>query len=64
VKDLLSNYGQLGVLWWDTPVSMTPERVAKFLPLLKLQPQIITNNRLDKDICSRYHDHCAGRFSR
>ncbi|HXT11488.1 MAG TPA: alpha-L-fucosidase [Candidatus Angelobacter sp.] len=47
VKELLSNYGPISVLWWDTPVGMTPERVAKFLPLLKLQPAIITNNRLD-----------------
>src|SRR5215469_18345009 len=47
VKELLSNYGPISVLWWDTPVGMTPERVAKFLPLLKLQPALITNNRLD-----------------
>lgn len=49
VKELLSNYGPVSILWWDTPVNMTPERVAKFLPLLKLQPNIITNNRLDKE---------------
>jgi alpha-L-fucosidase len=47
VKELLSNYGPISVLWWDTPVAMTPDRVAKFLPLLKLQPALITNNRLD-----------------
>lgn len=47
VKELLSNYGPISVLWWDTPVEMTPERVDKFLPLLKLQPALITNNRLD-----------------
>jgi alpha-L-fucosidase len=28
---------------------MTPERVNKLLPLLKLQPALVTNNRLDKD---------------
>lgn len=49
VKEILSNYGPVSVLWWDTPVNMTPERVARFLPLLKLQPGIVTNNRLDKD---------------
>lgn len=46
VKELLSNYGKVSVLWWDTPVDMTPERAKKFLPLLKLQSGIITNNRL------------------
>jgi alpha-L-fucosidase len=49
VKELLSNYGDVSTIWWDTPVNMTPERVEKFLPLLKLQPKLITNNRLDKD---------------
>ena len=49
VQELLTGYGSLGVLWWDTPKDMTPARVKKLLPLLKLQPDIITNNRLDKD---------------
>ena len=49
VKELLTNYGPgvPAVLWWDTPVGMTPERAEKILPLLKLQPDIIINNRLD-----------------
>jgi alpha-L-fucosidase len=47
VKELLTNYGPVSVLWFDTPSKlMTPERAAEFLPLLKLQPQIIVNNRL------------------
>ena len=48
VRELLSNYGPVAVLWWDTPVNMTDERALQFLPLLKLQPQIVTNNRLIK----------------
>jgi alpha-L-fucosidase len=48
VKEILSNYGRLAVLWWDTPVGMTSERSGKFLPLLRLQPNLITNNRLDR----------------
>ena len=47
VREILSNYGKVAVLWFDTPVSMTSERAAKFLPLLKLQPDIVVNNRLD-----------------
>jgi alpha-L-fucosidase len=46
VREILSNYGPVAVLWWDTPAEMTRERAAQFLPLLKLQPGIITNNRL------------------
>ncbi len=47
VKELLTNYGPIAVLWFDTPGKlMTPDRAAQFLPLLDLQPQIIVNNRL------------------
>jgi alpha-L-fucosidase len=49
VKELLNNYGPgvPAVLWFDTPVSMTPERVEQFFPLLQSHPQVIINNRLD-----------------
>jgi len=47
LKELFSNYGQVAMVWWDTPVGMTPEYAQKILPLLKLQPDIISNNRLD-----------------
>lgn len=47
IKELFSNYGKVAVIWWDTPIGMTPARAEKLLPLLKLQPDIISNNRLD-----------------
>ena len=34
------------VLWWDTPTDMNKERAEKLLPLLRLKPGIIYNNRL------------------
>ncbi len=46
VREILSNYGPIAVLWWDTPVDMTRERADLLLPLLRLQPGIIYNNRL------------------
>jgi len=46
IKEILSNYGPISVLWFDTPVDMNHERAEKILPLLKLQPGIIYNNRL------------------
>jgi alpha-L-fucosidase len=49
VRELLTQYGDVAVLWWDTPTGMNTERAEKLLPLLKLQPQIISNNRLDKN---------------
>lgn len=46
VRELLSNYGRISILWWDTPCGMTKEMADLLLPLIKLQPGIITNNRL------------------
>jgi alpha-L-fucosidase len=46
VREILSNYGPVAVLWWDTPMDMTKERAEMLLPLLKLQPGIIVNDRL------------------
>jgi alpha-L-fucosidase len=48
VKELLTNYGDVAVLWWDTPTGMTDDYAAKLNALLKLQPGIITNDRLKK----------------
>ncbi|HEX8427495.1 alpha-L-fucosidase [Hymenobacter sp.] len=46
VREILSNYGDVDILWWDTPQEMTPARAAKFKPLLDAHPKLITNNRL------------------
>jgi len=46
VREILSHYGPIAVLWWDTPVNMNPERAAKLFALTRLQPAIITNDRL------------------
>jgi len=46
VAEILSNYGKLAVLWWDTPTNMNRQRADMLLPLIQLQPGIITNNRL------------------
>lgn len=46
VRELLTNYGPISIFWWDTPVGMTLERAARLAEVLKLQPKIVTNNRL------------------
>lgn len=46
VKELLSNYGKVGIIWWDTPQDMSQERVDLMLEPLKMQPGIIQNNRM------------------
>lgn len=46
VREILTNYGPIAILWWDTPEDMTPERAQMLRPLIQLQPGLITNNRL------------------
>lgn len=47
VREILSNYGDIAIIWWDTPAQMTPELAAPLYALAKeLQPAIIMNNRL------------------
>ncbi|MDR1809914.1 MAG: alpha-L-fucosidase [Prevotella sp.] len=48
VKELLSNYGDVAVLWWDTPVGMTDKFASELSGLLAEHPQIITNDRLKR----------------
>jgi len=46
VKELLTKYGPISVFWWDTPADMNKERATKILEVMKLQPNIIQNDRL------------------
>jgi len=48
VKELLTNYGDVDIIWWDTPTGMTDEYAAKLDALLKIQPHIISNDRLKR----------------
>lgn len=48
VREILTNYGDIAVVWWDTPTGMTGEYAEKLKALLALQPNIITNDRLKR----------------
>src|SRR5687767_11373388 len=48
VKEILTNYGDVAVLWWDTPTGMTDEFAEKLNATLALQPNIVTNDRLKR----------------
>ena len=62
VREILSNYGPIAVLWWDTPIDMNKERADMLFPLTKLQPGIITNNRLGGWVRGR-HRHTRTAYS-
>ena len=48
VKELLSNYGPIAVMWFDSDGAQpkTPEQAARYAPILKLQPDLIVDPRL------------------
>ncbi|MEP5341816.1 MAG: alpha-L-fucosidase [Algibacter sp.] len=50
VKQLLTEYGDIAIFWWDTPRKMTKEVVDSLYNITTaLQPKIITNDRLGDD---------------
>jgi len=47
VRELLSNYGPVALIWFDTPRMMTPERAQRFATILRtLQPKTLIDGRL------------------
>jgi len=51
VRELLTNYGKIDMIWFDTPGSMKKEESEAFLNLAKdLQPEIIVSGRVGNDV--------------
>jgi alpha-L-fucosidase len=47
VREILTNYGPLGLIWFDVPKNMTSERAAKFENLVhELQPECLVSGRI------------------
>jgi alpha-L-fucosidase len=47
VRELLTNYGPIALLWFDTPLNMTPPRAQRFVDLVReVQPGCLINGRL------------------
>src|SRR5256885_9193493 len=47
VRELLTNYGPVALIWFDTPRMMTPERAQRFANILRtLQPKTLIDGRL------------------
>jgi len=44
-REILTRY-PIDILWWDTPMHMTPQRAAPLAALTKLRPGLIMNDRL------------------
>jgi alpha-L-fucosidase len=55
VRELLSNYGPIGLIWFDVPVMMTAERSKLFADLVhSIQPATLINSRLGQ---GNLHDY-------
>lgn len=48
VQQLLTDYGPIGIFWWDTPRNMSEKAFHALHSLTSLQPNCITNDRLGK----------------
>jgi alpha-L-fucosidase len=47
VRELLTGYGPIALIWFDTPMNMTPERAERFVDLVRrMQPDCLINGRL------------------
>jgi len=47
VRELLTGYGPVALIWFDTPRMMTPERTQRFVDILRtLQPKTLIDGRL------------------
>src|SRR5436190_21565176 len=50
VKELLTGYGPVALIWFDTPRMMTPERGQRFADIVRsLQPNTLIDGRLGTD---------------
>ena len=51
VRELLAQYGPISVIWFDTPVNITPEQSLDLKRLVKsLQPECLVSGRIGNDL--------------
>jgi alpha-L-fucosidase len=48
IRELLTRYGDVAVIWWDTPMSISAKLAAELKEELDKHPGIITNDRLKR----------------
>lgn len=51
VKELLTQYGPIGLIWFDTPMNISKEHAQEFVDLVRqLQPECIINGRVGHNL--------------
>ena len=52
VKEILTNYGDLCLIWFDTPINMPKEKSMELYNMVKhYQPDCLINSRIGNGIC-------------
>ena len=56
LKELLTQYGPIGSIWFDTPSLIRPDQAQEMIDLVKeLQPDCLVNSRVGDFVDSDYH---------
>ncbi|WP_164821711.1 alpha-L-fucosidase [Paenibacillus koleovorans] len=56
MRELLTQYGPIGLIWFDTPMSLTEDQSRRFAELVRgLQPNCLINSRVGH----QYHDYAS-----
>jgi alpha-L-fucosidase len=51
VRELLTNYGPIGLIWFDTPKRMTTQQSRELVDLVhQMQPECLVNGRIGNDL--------------
>ncbi|MDO5023001.1 MAG: alpha-L-fucosidase [Eubacteriales bacterium] len=51
IKEILTNYGDIGMLWFDTPMGMTKEESKELVDIVRsIQPDCLINGRIGNDL--------------
>jgi alpha-L-fucosidase len=69
LKESLTNYGDLGILWFDTPAGITPERSRQLVDWVHAyQPGCLTTSRIGNGLgdyqCLRDHQLPDGKYDK
>ena len=60
LREMLTRYGKVDMIWWDAPWEMTVERVKWFKSTLAIQPDLIMNGQIGAGVPGDYNAYEQG----
>ena len=56
LKELLTQYGSIGIIWFDTPSLVRPDQAQELIDLVRnVQPNCLVNSRAGRHVQADYH---------